>query len=163
MKQENVLVLGVGNLLMRDEGFGVRAVEYLQRAYVWPEHVRLLDGGTMGMMLMPDMQDCDRLIVLDAVLCGLPSGTFCVLEGDDLRKSLGFKDSSHQTDLVDILICCELSGTRPETLVYGMEPFDWKTFQPELTPQAAARLPEFCEKVVADLQARGIAVTAKTC
>ncbi|MGN0009126.1 MAG: HyaD/HybD family hydrogenase maturation endopeptidase [Desulfovibrionaceae bacterium] len=158
---ENVLILGVGNLLMRDEGFGVRAVELLEKDYLWPENVRLLEGGTMGMMLMPDMQDCHRLIVLDAVLCGQQPGTICVLEGENLRKSLGFRDSTHQTDLVDILICCELAGHRPETLVYGMEPFDWQSFIPELTPEARALLPEFCAKVVRDLRARGLDIRKK--
>ncbi len=158
MSEKKILILGVGNLLMCDEGFGVHAVNLLQQDYIWPENVRLMDGGTLGMLLMPDIQDCDKLIVLDAVLCDQPSGTFCILEGDDLRKSLGFRDSTHQTDLVDILICCELSGKRPETLVYGMEPFDWKSLQDALTPEANALLPTFCQKVIDALRSQNISI-----
>ncbi|MDD2966886.1 MAG: HyaD/HybD family hydrogenase maturation endopeptidase [Desulfovibrionaceae bacterium] len=158
MTEKNILVLGVGNILMRDEGFGVRAVEVLQQRYRWPHNVRLLEGGTLGMLLTPEMQSCDMLIVLDAVLIDQPAGTIAVLSDENLRKSLGFRDSTHQTDLVDILIYCDLLGKRPEALVYGMQPFDWQSFIPELTEQAAALLPQFCAKVVHDLQERGLAI-----
>jgi hydrogenase maturation protease len=170
MTEKNILIVGVGNILMRDEGFGVQAVTMLQHEYRWPANVRLLEGGTLGMLLTPDIQDCDMLIVLDAVLIDEPAGTIAVLRDENLRKSLGFRDSTHQTDLVDILICCDLLGKRPEALVYGMQPFDWQTFTPQLTAEAAARLPEFCAKVVHDLQERGLAIqknglvnTAKPC
>ncbi|MDR1857542.1 MAG: HyaD/HybD family hydrogenase maturation endopeptidase [Desulfovibrio sp.] len=154
------LILGVGNILLRDEGFGVRAVERLAREHLWPEGVRLLDGGTKGLLLMPDIMDCDLLVVLDVVLGPEAPGTFYRLEGEDLRRSLGFRDSMHQTDLQDTLIACDLAGHRPETIVLGMHPFDWTTLAAELTPEAEALLPAFCDKVLATLAALGIAPTS---
>ena len=68
MNDKRILILGVGNILLTDEGFGVRAVEYLEAHYRWPAHVRLMDGGTQGLMLMPELQECDFLVVLDVVL-----------------------------------------------------------------------------------------------
>jgi hydrogenase maturation protease len=153
---KKILILGVGNILLTDEGFGVRAVEYLQANYTWPACIRLLDGGTQGLMLMPEIQDCDLLIVLDIVLGGEAPGTVYLLEGEDLRKSLSFRDSMHQTDLLDTLITCELVGHKPDALVIGMEPFDCRTMGVELTPQAQARLPEFCRKTMDELARRGI-------
>ncbi|MBQ4567813.1 MAG: HyaD/HybD family hydrogenase maturation endopeptidase [Desulfovibrio sp.] len=163
MNEKRILVLGVGNILLRDEGFGVRALEYLQEHYTWPENVRLMDGGTQGLMLMSELQECDMVIVLDVVLGPEAPGTIYLLEGEDLRKSLSFRDSMHQTDLVDTLISCELAGHRPEAVVIGLQPFDYKTMQVELTPQAQALLPEFCRKAVAEMERRGIVAEAKSC
>ena len=68
MAEPRVLVLGVGNILLSDEGFGVAAVKRLERDYTWPDNVRLLDGGTLGLFLMPEIMDADFLVVLDVVL-----------------------------------------------------------------------------------------------
>ena len=77
--------MGVGNILLTDEGFGVRAVEYLQANYTWPENVRLEDGGTQGLLLMSTLMDCDTLVVLDVVLGPEKPGTSYMLEGAYLR------------------------------------------------------------------------------
>lgn len=151
MSMQNVLILGVGNILLTDEGFGVRAVEYLTAHYRWPENVTLLDGGTNGLMLMSDLMDCDFLVVLDVVLGPKEPGTIYRLEGENLRQSLSFRDSMHQTDLLDTLVTCELAGHRPEAVVFGIQPYDYKSMEIELTPELQAKLPEFCEKVVAEL------------
>lgn len=159
--EKKILILGVGNILLRDEGIGVRAVEYLQDQYIWPEHVRLLEGGTQGMMLMGAMQDCDLLLVLDAVLGDGPAGSLYRLKGDDLRQSLGFKDSMHQTDLVDTLICCQLNGHSPESVVLGMQPEDWHSLEVGLSPNIAARIPDLCRMALEELQKHHIQPIAK--
>lgn len=151
-----ILVLGVGNILLSDEGLGVRAVERLRQQYTFPAYVTLMDGGTMGMCLMEPLMDCDLLIVLDAVLGGGAPGSLYRLSGDDLRKSLSFRDSTHQTDLVDTLICCELAGHRPEAVVLGMEPEDYKTMSTELTPNIAKCLHKLCEAAIRELQDNGV-------
>jgi len=160
VEQKKVLIMGVGNILLTDEGFGVRAVEYLQANYTWPENVRLEDGGTQGLMLMTELMDCDTLVVLDVVLGPEKPGTVYMLEGEDLRKSLSFRDSMHQTDLLDTLVTCSMAGHEVQAVVFGLQPFDYHTMQMELTPQAQALLPEFCTKVVAALEQRGIALAA---
>lgn len=161
METPRVLLLGVGNILLSDEGFGVAAVERLERDYAWPDTVRLLDGATQGLMLMPDIMDCDLLVVLDVVLGPEAPGTVYLLEGEDLRWSQSFRDSMHQTDLVDTLVSCDLAGHRPEAVVFGIQPRDWQTLSPALTPELEARLPEFCAKVVAELGRRGIRATPR--
>lgn len=158
---EKILVLGVGNILFTDEGIGVRAVEYAQERYVFPDNVTLLDGGTLGMSLMDALLDCDVAFVFDAVLGGDEPGAIYRLTGDDLRKSVSFRDSMHQTDLVDTLIFCDLVGHRPEAVVLGMEPVDYHTMRPELSSRAAERLPLLVELLLTELQARGVAVTPR--
>lgn len=153
---ERALVLGVGNILFSDEGIGVRTVERLQRYAALPDNVVLMDGGTLGIRLMDAIMDCDVLVVVDAVLGGGEPGTIYRLEGEGLRQSMSFRDSMHQTDLLDTLIYCELAGHRPEAVVIGMEPADYRTMDTALTSVCAARLPQLAEKVLEELRARGV-------
>ena len=149
-----ILILGVGNILLRDEGFGVAAVDYLKEAYHWPENVRLQEGATQGLLLMSELEACDLLVVLDVVLGGKEPGTVYLLENEDLSRSLSFQGSMHQTDLLQTLQVCELAGC-------GLQPFDWRTMQVGLSPEAQAMLPVFAEKVVAELARRGIVARRK--
>ncbi len=152
----SLCVLGIGNLLLSDEGFGVRAMEWLRDRYDWPEEVDFVDGGTLGRGLMPLLVDCERLAVLDVVRGGEAPGTVYLLENEDMRKSLSFQDSTHDTDFVDLLSTCDLMlGRRPEAFVAGFEPFDCATLHPALTPEAEALLPEFCRKAAAEIRRRG--------
>lgn len=153
---EQVLVLGVGNILFSDEAIGVRTVEHLQQCASLPGNVELMDGGTLGIRLMDAIMGCDLLIVVDAALGGGEPGTLYRLEGEGLRESMSFRDSMHQTDLVDTLIYCDLAGHRPDAVVIGMEPADYHTMEIGLTPICQARLPELAEKVVEELRARGV-------
>ena len=149
-----VLIMGVGNILLRDEGFGVAAVNHLEKNYYWPENVRLL-------LLMSELEECDLLVVLDVVLGGKEPGTVYLLENEDLSRSLSFQGSMHQTDLLQTLQVCELAGCRPQCLAFGLQPFDWRTMQVGLSPEAEAMLPVFAEKVVAELARRGIVARRK--
>lgn len=139
LENKRILVLGVGNILFTDEGIGVRAVDELARLYDFSDNVTLMDGGTLGTRLMDPIMSCDLLIVIDAVLGDGPAGSIYRLTGDDLRKSLAFKDSMHQTDLVDTLIMCEIVGNRPDAVIIGMEPHDYHTMGLELSAPALER------------------------
>ena len=156
-----ILILGVGNILYADEGVGVRAVERLLETYDFSDNVTLMDGGNLGMRLMQPLMDSDYCIVLDAVLGGDQPGTIYRFTGDDLRKSLAFKDSMHQSDLVDTLIYCDLVGKRPDTVVIGMEPYDFKNMSIELTDVVAARLPAMLDIALKELADVGGAATPK--
>lgn len=152
MPADRVLLLGVGNALLSDEGFGAAALAYLEANYIWPENVRMLDGGTGGMLLMADLMDCDVAVILDTVLGGGRPGTFYFLDDADLAGALSARQSMHQTSLADVLISCDLAGARPRTFVFGFEPFDIVTVSPVITPAAQRLLPDFCARVVARLQ-----------
>ena len=118
-----VLVLGMGNLLLEDEGLGVRALEILQQRYEIPPEVELLDGGTTGMGLLDDISGRKHLIVLDAVQTGDPPGTLVRLAGDDVPVYFSMRISPHQLGLSDVLATLELSGAKPaEVVVLGLVP-----------------------------------------
>ena len=149
---KKILILGVGNILYTDEGIGVRAAEYLQ-TLPQPSETEVMDGGTLGIRLMSAMMDCDKLIVLDAVLGNGAPGALYRLTGEDLRKSLSFRDSMHQTDLVDTLIYCELAGHRPDTVVLGMEPEDYQRMGETLSPCCQARIQQLAELALEECRA----------
>lgn len=155
MSQPRILLLGVGNILYSDEGIGVHAMQHMEKHFTFSDNVTLMDGGVMGKLLMPPILECDRLIVMDAVLGDHAPGTMYRLEDDALRKSLGFKDSQHQVDLEDVLVSCDMLGNRPQAVVIGMEPADYTTMGMELTPACKEKLPSFVEHVLKELREQG--------
>ncbi len=150
-----ILVLGVGNILFTDEGIGVRCVEALERSYTFSDNVTLMDGGTLGVKLMGPLMESEVAIICDAVLGDGPPGTVYRLLGEDLRKSLAFRDSMHQTDLVDTLTMCELAGRRPAAVVIGMEPADYQSMGVELSSVAQGAMPAMMRAVLEEIAAAG--------
>ncbi|MEL6518229.1 MAG: hydrogenase maturation protease, partial [Pseudomonadota bacterium] len=88
---QRVLILGIGNVLWADEGFGVRCVEELVEHWQFDDQVTLLDGGTQGLYLLPFLEEADILVVFDAVDYGLPPGTLKIVEDDEVPRFMGAK------------------------------------------------------------------------
>ena len=146
-----VLMLGMGNLLLEDEGLGVRALEILQQCYEIPPEVELLDGGTTGMGLLDDISGREHLIVLDAVQTGDPPGTLVRLAGDDVPVYFSMRISPHQLGLSDVLATLELSGEKPaEVVVLGLVPQSLEMCL-ELSGLIAERLGTLVEAAVTEL------------
>lgn len=160
-EKRRILVLGVGNILYTDEGVGVRCVEKLEKEYEFSDNVTLVDGGTLGMRLMDYLLNCDTAIILDAVLGGQEPGTIYRCTGDDLRKSIAFKDSMHQSDLVDSLVYCELMGNRPDAVVIGIQPHDYQTMALEVSEVLASRLDDMAGFALKEVEAAGGTFTRK--
>ena len=137
-----VLVLGIGNLLWADEGFGVRALEYLRDHYELEGQVTLLDGGTQGIYLVQDVRDADVLVVFDAVDYGLPGGTLKRVEGAEVPKFLGCKKVSlHQTGFQEVLALAELLGDLPpHMLLVGVQPVALDDYGGSLRPEVKDRI-----------------------
>ncbi|MGK2963238.1 MAG: HyaD/HybD family hydrogenase maturation endopeptidase [Gemmatimonadaceae bacterium] len=115
-------VIGLGNPLMGDDGFGLVALARLRDEWIL-EGVELADGGTWGMSLLPLIEDADRLVLLDAIAAGSSPGDLVVLERDRLPIYLRRKLSPHQVDLSDVLAAAEWRGRLPlETVAIGVEP-----------------------------------------
>ena len=150
-----ILLLGVGNVLCTEEGVGVHAANHLAENYTFSDNVTVMEGGTLGKLLMPSLSECELVIIMDAVLGGDKPGSVYRLENDGLRKSIGFNDSQHQVDLIDTLIHCDLIGNRPDAVVIGMEPEDWQSISMELTPTVQAQFDRFISHVLNELHARG--------
>ncbi len=123
---QNALILGIGNVLWADEGFGVRCVETMAQSWAFDEHVKLLDGGTQGLYLLPFLEEADILLVFDAIDYGLTPGTMKVIEGDEVPAFMGAKKMSlHQTGFQDVIATAQLMGYCPDTLILiGCQPVE---------------------------------------
>jgi hydrogenase maturation protease len=152
-----VLVLGMGNILLEDEGLGIRALEVLQRDYEWPPGVELLDGGTTGMGLLDDISRRRHLVVLDAVQTGARPGTLVVMRGDEVPVYFGIRVTPHQLGLSDVLATLALSGEQPGSVtVLGLVPASLE-MSLELSGPIEAKLPELVALTVAELTQLGYA------
>ena len=139
-----VLVLGLGNLLYGDEGIGVHAVRaWLERVEV-PEGVVALDGGTLGLDLLPDLVDMTHLLIIDAIVTTAPPGTIARITGDQLAGSVGGGLSPHELGVQELLATAALAGCLPpHVLVLGVSPAV-TGLGAELSPALSAAIPAIC-------------------
>lgn len=152
------LVLGLGNILLQDEGVGVRVVEKLQRQFRIAEAVEVLDGGTAGMALLDSIRNHDHLIVIDAVRTGQPPGTVITLTGEAVPAFFQSRVSPHHLGLADVLAALELTGERPaDVTVIGVEPKDLNTGL-ELSDIVSMRVDTLVGRVVETLRSLGFEV-----
>ena len=155
MDQKHILVLGVGNILLRDEGIGVRVVEKLQETYAFSPNVRLLDGGTLGLKLLAPITAADCLIVVDAVKIGQPPGAIEKLSLADMRKCFALKNSLHQLDLLETLAHAEFLEKLPQTIIVGIEPEDTATLSLELSKTVGSCLNDLMSAVLREIVGAG--------
>ncbi len=153
------LILGIGNILWADEGFGVRVAQALQETYQFPSFVNVLDGGTQGLALMPLVQETDVLIILDAVDFQLEPGTLVKLHDAEVPAYLGAKKMSlHQISFQEVLALCQLLGNCPERLfLVGVQPQVLEDYGGSLSAVVKRQIPAAMDCVLAYLAALGIA------
>ena len=154
----NTLVLGIGNILWADEGFGVRCVEEFNAAWEFPRHVRLMDGGTQGMFLLPWISSVSRLLIFDAIDFGLEAGELRVIRDDDVPQYMGAKKvSMHQTGFQEVLASARLLGRRPEQLaLIGVQPERLDDYGGSLRDGTRQRIPQALERACAVLREWGV-------
>lgn len=155
MDLNRILVLGVGNILLRDEGVGVRLVERLQETYAFSPNVRLLDGGTLGLKLLEPITEADYLIVVDAIKTGQPAGTMERLSLTALKKRISLKNSLHQLDLLETLAHAQFLESLPETVIVGIAPEDTSTLSLELSETVRSRLEDMMSAVLREIGSAG--------
>jgi hydrogenase maturation protease len=147
---KKILIVGIGNLILRDEGIGVHAARELEEQSL-PPQVEVIEGGTALMELLPVIRDAERIIVIDALKGGEEPGTIYRLSPEDLMIDAERPLSLHQVGLLEVLGMARQLGADPEVVIIGVEPKEitWGT---ELTPVVVARLPQVIEAVLAELK-----------
>ena len=152
------LVLGIGNVLLQDEGLGVHALAELQRRFTFDEGVELLDGGTAGVELLRYLDGREHVVVIDAIAAGHPPGTVFRVEGEDVPRTFHQRISPHQIGLSDVLATALITDALPaEIVMFGVEPHTMKTGL-ALTPVVEASLDKLVDTVVGELRRIGHAV-----
>jgi len=138
----SALVLGIGNILWADEGFGVRAVEAFDRRFVLADGVELLDGGTQGLYLVQNVVEAADLLVFDAIDYGLAPGELKLVRDGDVPKFTGAKKMSlHQTGFQEVLSAADLLGRYPKRLaLIGVQPEDLENWGGPLTGPVRAQI-----------------------
>jgi len=150
------LVLGLGNALMTDDAFGHHMINALQGRFRFPADVTVLDGGTLGLDLLPQLEGIGRLLVIDALEMGAPPGTVFRLEGEEVPRAFASKLSVHQMGLQDLLAVAELQGHLPaELVVWGVQPKSTEMGL-ELTPPVAGAMEDAIAGVLSELQRWGV-------
>jgi len=152
----SILVLGLGNTIMTDDGFGVEVVTTLSSRYHFQGPVKLLDGGTLGLDLLPHLEEIESLLIIDALDMRAESGKIFRLEGDEVPRAFASKLSVHQMGLQDLLAVAELQGHVPRNLVvWGVQP-ECIEMGTEMTAKVAAAVEPVVTSVLEELQGWGI-------
>lgn len=153
---EKIIVLGVGNILLRDEGVGVRTIERLRAEYEFPDNVELMDGGTAGLDLLPFLDGADHVIIVDTVKTSEPPGSIFRFTPDDIDKKVPYKTSLHQIGMVEVFAIAEALGRKMKAVIIGIQPEDMSDWGLEMTPTIEAKIPELMGLVLKELENLGI-------
>ena len=162
MTDPRILVLGVGNTLMRDDGVGVHAVRALADGYELPADVRVVDGGVAGLGLLGEIAVANFLIIVDAVKCGGTPGAIYRLRQEDIRPRRGPFVSAHEVGIAEVLAAAEFSGRLPETHIIGIEPLETETVSLDLSLPLRRAMPQIVAAIVDTLHAHGVELTEKS-
>jgi len=157
----HVMVMGVGNILLTDEGFGIRVMQEMERRYEFAPNVSVVDGGVLGLSLLGVMAEADYLIVIDAVRNQGNPGDFYRLTGDAIPERVRAKNSLHQIDFLETLTLCQALDNVPETLILGAEPADTESLGVELTPTLQSRVEPMIEMVLEELKQLNVSFRPK--
>jgi hydrogenase maturation protease len=157
-----ILVLGIGNALMNDDAVGVTAIEQLRGHYHFPAGVSVVDGGTLGLDLLPLLEGVRKLLIVDAIDMDAAPGALFRLAGEEVPRAFASKLSVHQMGVQDLLAVAELQGHVPEELVlWGVQPGSIE-MEMRLTPAVAAAIAPLLDGVVGELAGWGAELTDRT-
>lgn len=158
---EKIAVLGLGNILLQDEGIGVHALEALRKDYSFPKNVRLIDGGTMGLDLLAFIEGMDKALIIDAVNIQKEPGTIVTIEDEDIPSFLSAKLSVHQIAFPDVLSALKLLGTMPAKItLVGIQPQSIETGL-NMSEAVKKNFDRLIETVIQRLDEWGVKVTRR--
>ncbi len=150
-----ILVLGIGNVLLTDEGSGVHAIEALSKWFDFSDNVRLMDGGTLGLGLLDTIMEADALIVIDAVHAASPPGTLHRLTDSDLQRDRSGSNSLHEVGLAETLNAAHLLDKQLEVVILGIEPENIGNSSTRLTETIERRIPDLVAAVLCEVERMG--------
>jgi hydrogenase maturation protease len=155
LAQKKIIILGIGNLVLKDEGVGVHAVKELENRNL-PQGVEAIDGGTATMDLLSVIHESEKIIVIDALSSGGEPGTIYRCFPEDLMDADERPLSLHQVDLLDVLLMARQLGGNANVVIIGVEPEEI-SYGMELTPKVEAAVPKVIQAVFKELEGMGYA------
>ena len=155
-QEKHIMVLGVGNVLFADEGFGIHVLKKIEQMYEFPEHVSVVDGGVLGVNLLGVMSHADHLIVIDVIRNNGEPGRMYRIDDDGIPERIKAKNSVHQIDFLEALTMMQALDKQPETVIFGVEPEDMETLDVEMTPVVEKQVDPIIEHVLKELESLGV-------
>ncbi|UWG97988.1 HyaD/HybD family hydrogenase maturation endopeptidase [Dehalobacter sp. DCM] len=150
MNSPKIMIMGVGNVLLSDEGLGVRILDAFDKDAL-PDNVELIEGGTAGLELVHLIKDVDFLILVDAVNAKSEPGSVFRFRPEDIRiLPDAFEVSFHQVGIIEVLNVADLLGNAPQTLIYGVQPksLDWGM---EVSEEIKAVFPQLIQQIIKEI------------
>jgi len=158
-----VTILGVGNILLADEGFGVHFVKWLNTRYRPDDRIRLVDGGTLGYALIDIICSCDHLIVIDVLKAKDTPGSVYRFNTDEMQAHMPPPTTAHEVTFFDVLFKVELMDELPETVFLCIVPQDYGAMNLEMTEVMRDKFPVMEELLFAELSRLNVALERLTC
>ena len=160
---KNIMVIGVGNVLLKDEGFGIHVMKRMEQMFEFPENVELVDGGVLGVHLLGIISKPDHLIVVDVIRNGGQPGDMYRIEEKDIPGRVRAKNSVHQVDFLEALALMQTMDHQPEVVILGVEPKDIETLSTELTETVENKVGPIIDLVLAELEKLGVTCKKGVC
>ncbi|ACN98947.1 HyaD/HybD family hydrogenase maturation endopeptidase [Sulfurihydrogenibium azorense] len=151
-----IAVLGVGNILFKDEGFGVFAVKYLQQNYKFDPEIQLIDGGTGGFKLIEYFQDYDYVILLDVISVNDKAGSIYRIEGENLASLSSYHQTAHEVEVLQMIDLAALGGKSAKVVVLGIVPEDITKTEIGLTSSLEKVFESFINLVLKEIDSLGV-------
>jgi hydrogenase maturation protease len=158
MDQDKITILGIGCILLADQGFGVHIIQQLQQRFEFPDHVQLIDGGMIGVGLVGVMAQSRHVIAIDAIGNGGNPGQIYRLQGRHILERLKIKNHVQQVDFLEALAHCQALDRPPETVLIAIEPEETDKLSCELTPVVQSRTDTVVAQVLDELSGLGVTV-----
>ncbi len=160
--EKKIGIIGIGNLICGDEGFGIHTIQYLENTYHFPENVLLKDAGTAAIYMSPFLEECDPVLVIDVVDIDAEPGSIHFYDAGDVKLgNIQTKMSPHQLGLLEIIEICRLRDAAPDTVeFYCVVPKSLDTSL-ELSPEVAPRVEEIAARILKRLEDFGVEVVEK--
>jgi hydrogenase maturation protease len=152
----SITILGLGNVLLGDEGFGVHFIRWLSRRYQFPDAVQVIDGGTLGFGLLGTVCDCAHLIVIDVIKTDDRPGSVYRFTREEMEKRMPPPTSAHEVEFPDVLSMAELMEQAPEVVFLCIVPQRCGQMELEMTPFMHERFADMEALLLAELAARAV-------
>lgn len=155
------IVVGVGNLLFKDEGIGIYAAKYIEENYTFEPEIEIIDGGTLGFKLMSYFQEYDNVIILDTVSIEDKAGEIFRLPSDVLLGLGNYRKTAHEVEIVEMLEICSVLDKHAAVTIMGIIPEDIEKVEIGLTQTIENRFEEYIAHVIKEIESIGCAATKR--
>lgn len=160
MSAKNI-VIGVGNVLFKDEGVGIYAAQYLEKNYSFDESTQIIDGGVLGFKLMTYFQEYENVIILDTVSIEEEAGGIYRLPADVLLGLGSYRKTAHEVEIIEMLEICSMLDKIANVVVIGIIPKDIESVENAMTDEVIDKFPAFIDATLNELKTLGVGFTKK--